>query len=400
MKKLHITSQRILRFIRYISFLTINILKEFFIHWTSLIFIIVNYQDLFGFLIALVPPLEPIISSMSNLINRFQMPFPFRNIIMIVLILVSSVRVIKNRDKIITIKKDKFSYDENTFKVNKLILSPDQKYLASASDRKAFVWVTDTQNVFQKLQCTTWIGNILFTNNNQYLIGIGGKGKFFEWDLLTGLINREFILESTDSVALSKTINDDYIATANKNGQISIWKYPELSKELELLMGNCEIRKIAFSNDGTQLVACNILGKVSVFSLPDKTETVIFWHSQKSTIRYVCYSPTNKEIAFVDGEGNLYVYCNVDFKMLHKRKSHERKGLCCAFNNDGTFIASGGEDNTIIIWENSKTNLRKRLIIRGHNDAVTTLAFDAFNNLYSGSRDKLIKYWEIGRYLF
>lgn len=386
--------------IRYLFFIIGNFLKAFVFQWTFLVSVIIAIGDNLVFYLPFFPKIEPSISRVKNTLQVIQTPFPIKYLLIFVLALISLVKVYKNKNKIITIKKEKILLSKHTFKINKLILSSDQKILASASDRKVIVWNIESRSILQTLQCQTWVGNILFTNNDQNVIGIGGKGMFFDWDILSGNLNCEVILESTESVALSKTYNDDLIATANKKGIISIWRYPELSKIDSFSMGNHEIRKISFSFDEENIIGCDISGKVSIFSLKDKTETVLFSHPKNSPIRFICFSPTGFEISFIDGDGYLYLFNLIDHNIVCNVKAHNDMGLCCEFNKDGKYIASGGQDNEIIIWKRSKNRFIKKLIISGHSDAVTTLVFDRTNNLYSASRDKLIKYWNIGKFLY
>lgn len=315
-----------------------------------------------------------------------------------VAILVSVCKICKNADLLRTFTEEKRVFAKHTFKVNKIILSSDQKHLVSASDKVTYVWDIDTQRTVQ-LVSETWIGNILFMNNDKNIIGIGGgKGLFYEWGVDSGEAINSSQLETTDSVALAKTSDEKFIATANKNGEITIWQYPTLVKNYALKLGSREVKKIAFSDDNRYLVGCDVSGNVTLFSLPEGNPLILFTHPKNSPIRYVCFSPTRDEIAFIDGDGNLYVCNFVEEKILFTKQAHKGMGLCCTFNGNGNYIASGGQDNTIIIWKRLKNKLNKEIIIQGHTDAVTTLVFDKRNNLYSGSRDKLIKYWDIGKY--
>ena len=122
-------------------------------------------------------------------------------------ILVSVYKICKNADLLRTFTKELNVFAKHTFKVNKIILSSDQKHLVSASDKVTFVWDIRTQETVL-LPSQNWIGNILFMNNDKNVIGIGGgKGLFYVWDVDSGDAINSLQLEKTESLALAKKTN-------------------------------------------------------------------------------------------------------------------------------------------------------------------------------------------------
>ena len=68
--------------------------------------------------------------------------------------------------------------------------------------------------------------------------------------------------------------------------------------------------------------------------------------------------------------------------------------LCVAASSDGRFVATGGVDKRIIIWDAS--NLKALKAFTQHRDAVTGLVFRrGTNQLYSSSADRTIKSWSL-----
>ena len=75
-------------------------------------------------------------------------------------------------------------------------------------------------------------------------------------------------------------------------------------------------------------------------------------------------------------------------------KGHHDHVLCLAASSDGKFLASGGRDNLINIWDISEKSHLKTF--RSHRKAVSALCFrKGFNHLYSGSFDRSVKIWNI-----
>ncbi|CAG8627919.1 2892_t:CDS:2, partial [Paraglomus occultum] len=68
--------------------------------------------------------------------------------------------------------------------------------------------------------------------------------------------------------------------------------------------------------------------------------------------------------------------------------------LALALSSDGKYLASGGADKKINIWNVDDNKLLK--CFRQHKDAVTALVFrKGANQLYSASKDRTVKVWNI-----
>ena len=75
-------------------------------------------------------------------------------------------------------------------------------------------------------------------------------------------------------------------------------------------------------------------------------------------------------------------------------KGHVAQILCIAASSTGKFVASGGADRRLVIWDAS--NLSPLKVFYQHRDAVTGVAFRRnTNQLYSCSSDRTIKVWSL-----
>jgi len=77
-----------------------------------------------------------------------------------------------------------------------------------------------------------------------------------------------------------------------------------------------------------------------------------------------------------------------------KRKCHVGKVLCLALSSDVKFLASGGQDQVIHIW-NANT-LEWLHTFKGHRKDIASLSFrKKSHQLFSSSNDKTIKVWSL-----
>lgn len=75
-------------------------------------------------------------------------------------------------------------------------------------------------------------------------------------------------------------------------------------------------------------------------------------------------------------------------------RGHRGHVSAVAVSSDKTFLASGGEDQAIKIYNLTNNTLAKTFT--GHKDTVTALTFrHASTDLYSGSKDRTVKIWDV-----
>ena len=73
---------------------------------------------------------------------------------------------------------------------------------------------------------------------------------------------------------------------------------------------------------------------------------------------------------------------------------HTAPILTVAASSTGKFVATGGADKRLIVWDAS--NLKPLKVFTQHRDAVTGLTFcHGTNQLYSASKDRTIKVWSL-----
>eukprot|EP00903_Cladosiphon_okamuranus_P013170 g12283.t1 len=75
-------------------------------------------------------------------------------------------------------------------------------------------------------------------------------------------------------------------------------------------------------------------------------------------------------------------------------KAHSKEVLTLAVSGDGRYLASGGRDRLINVWDCRSDTVVETF--RGHQDTVSCLAFRANSlALFSGSHDRCVKHWDL-----
>lgn len=83
-------------------------------------------------------------------------------------------------------------------------------------------------------------------------------------------------------------------------------------------------------------------------------------------------------------------------KKRDEQEMHTKPILCVAASEDGKFVATGGADNKLVVWDADTLKPLKVFWQSAHRDSVESLAFRrGTNQLFSASRDRTVKIWSL-----
>src|SRR5262249_41536278 len=202
-----------------------------------------------------------------------------------------------------------------------------------------------------------------------------------------------------------RTPSRRYVGTARANGAVQVWDAQpgRFVGTLGTHERQMRVRGVAFSPDGRHLASASGDGKVYLW---DATRLDKDWLEKKRPPRLildaqnrgigltVAFSPDGRRLV-TGGEGNTVKIWDVQTgRELKILRGHTGEIYAVAISPDGRWVASGGEDSTVRVWD---THNEYRLVrtFRGHTGLVSSLAFIDGTRLVSGSRDKTVKVWDV-----
>ncbi len=195
------------------------------------------------------------------------------------------------------------------------------------------------------------------------------------------------------------------LASGGYDKVVRIWDVAK-GEEVKQLEGNmAAVRAVAFSRDGKLVASAGSDRRVRIWNLADGglIKTIL---AHEAAIRDLAFSPDARQLATASEDKTVKIWNRSTGKAIHTLK-HPGMVWCLAWSRDGSTIASAGLDNPfavvsnqgaasnkIRLWDASDGTLIGNL--RGHNDAITSLAFKkSGTELISGSYDKTVKSWPI-----
>ncbi|MEP6519928.1 protein kinase domain-containing protein [Microcoleus vaginatus] len=155
------------------------------------------------------------------------------------------------------------------------------------------------------------------------------------------------------------------------------------------------VNAIALSPNGQTLVSASF-GTIRIWNL--KTgglpRTLNSVHSKKS-VKTLAVSPDNSLLASGGDDNNVIIWDLKTGRRIRTIAAHTAAVNAIAFSRDGKTLASGSDDKTVRLW-NARTGSRLRTL-SGHAGGVNAIALSRDGKtLASGSQDKTVRLWNLG----
>ncbi|KAJ6586709.1 quinon protein alcohol dehydrogenase-like superfamily [Mycena sp. CBHHK59/15] len=156
-----------------------------------------------------------------------------------------------------------------------------------------------------------------------------------------------------------------------------------------------DIRSVAFSPDGTQIVSGSADHTVRVWDAQTGHTVAGPFEGHSDWVNSVAFSPDGTQIVSGSADNTMRVWdAQTGHTVAGPFEGHSDWVRSVAFSPDGTQIVSGSFDNTVRVWD-AQTGHTVAGPFEGHSDRVRSVAFSPDGTqIVSGSADNTVRVWD------
>jgi WD40 repeat protein len=297
----------------------------------------------------------------------------------------------------------------HTGEVNCLAYSADGRLLASGDDHTLRVWDLRSGEPIRSFRGhSADVSGVAFSPDSRRLASCSHDQTIRIWDLEADL--ETLTLRHPDAVfGLAFRPDGCFLASAGLDGTVRIWDATKTEMERLVLPGHeGDIKLLAYRPDGRQFASSTNIRmgpgryrtELRVWDADKMHEIRSYLPPENVTITSIAYSADNRWLA-----ASLWQSISqpqpvpAQIKVWDAATGIERGTLLghpdairsLVFGPDGR-LASGGDDQTIRIWD---VDTMQPLRTLSGNAAVTAVAFSRDGRLASGSSDKTVRIWDL-----
>lgn len=265
--------------------------------------------------------------------------------------------------------------------VNRVAFHPLFSQLASCSEDSTIkIWDWETGEFERTLKAhTKSVYDVDFDSTGRLLASGSSDTSVKIWDILNGWINSKTLSGHDHAVSCVRFLpGDDRLVSASRDKSIRIWEVGT-GFCVKALSGHSEwVRCVHPSIDGRLLASCGNDQAARIWDL--KTgETKVELRGHEHVIEVIAFAPTTAYAAIRD---------------LAETKTTGGAASAAANSTPGLYVATGGRDKVIKIWDATNGQCVRTLI--GHDNWIRGLCWSPNGKfLLTCSDDKTVKVWDL-----
>jgi WD40 repeat protein len=275
----------------------------------------------------------------------------------------------------------------------------------------ATVWDPQTGDVIAEVSgqknvvfCVAW------SPDGQRIASAGGEGRRFTVKVFNPQDRTEVFELVTESEFMAVAFHPDsgHLVTGQQDGTIRVWDARTRRELGKVGIHKHALRALAFSRDGRHLASASVDGEIKLWDATRLDEKHLDGKAEprvppfRARFPGVClnlaFSPDGRFLATGGEEYTVKIWdVETGREARLPLRGHKEDIYAVAFSPDGRWLASAGEDSTVRIWDCHADYALARTF-RGHTGLVNSLAFSPDSQqLYSGSNDRTVKVWDVSQ---
>ncbi|PRT54432.1 Target of rapamycin complex subunit LST8 [Wickerhamiella sorbophila] len=267
--------------------------------------------------------------------------------------------------------------------VNRMVITPDKKYLACAGARTVRLYDIKSNNPNPTVTFEGHTNNVTalaVQAESKWMVTASEDGTVKVWDMRAATVQRNYRHKTpVNDVVIHP--NQGEVISCDQEGNVRIWDLGENICTHHLIPEeDVPVRSVSVASNGTMLVAGNNNGNCYVWKMLNSRDItslhpITRFRSHSKYITKVLLSPDVKHLATCSADHTSRIWSTEnDFKMETVLRGHQRWVWDCAFTADSAYLVTACSDHYVRLWELSSGQIARQY--RGHHKGVISVALN------------------------
>lgn len=283
----------------------------------------------------------------------------------------------------------------HSMKVNAVVLSPNNRLLASASaDNTIRLWDVSSGNELRTLTGHGgWVKCVAFSPDGKLLASGSNDRSVRVWDVETG---RELHLlggHSGPVEALTFSADGRWLVSGSADNTAKLWE-SSTGREVNTLKGHSDwVTSVTFSADGKWLATGSKDNTVRLWEVATAREVrVMKGHSDR--VKALAFSPDGQWLATGSFDHAVKLWKTASGKEVRTLNGGARNVIAIAFSADGRQLLSASDNKTVKLWDVNNGRELRSAGDAASLDFVESIAFAGDGKSFASSADKAVELYD------
>jgi WD40 repeat protein len=256
-----------------------------------------------------------------------------------------------------------------------LASSPWAPLIAVAGQKQILLFNTESRDLLGILPFTEGQPvDVKFSRSGQLLLANGGRGvrsgRVVLWDVLTG--KQHTILGNEYDTILTADIRPDQsqVAVGSPSRLVKIFSTKTGELQHKIKKHTDWVTAVAFSPNGQMLATADRNGGISLWD-PDNAQELFTLAGHKSAVTALSWRGDSKLLASSSEDSTVKLWEMQEGKQFKSWNAHGSGALCINYGHDGRLVTCG-RDNNVTLWDANGGKIRS---ITSTNELPLRVAF-------------------------
>jgi serine/threonine protein kinase len=238
------------------------------------------------------------------------------------------------------------------------------------------------------------VTGLAFSPSGHHLVTTSVDGTLKIWSGTRGHLALSLDLDSGPARALAVT--DGRAATGHTDGSVTFWNIETGSKLATFRRNDSSVWSLAFAGNPDRVASATNDGAVAIWDIDQPHAPLRLFEGHSADVRSVAYAARGPFVATGGADRTVKLWNLETDRLIRTYRGHGALVGTLAFDGQGRTLAAASADGQIRLWSTYANRLRRRF--KGHEGGPPALAFSpGGEHLISGGNDGMVRVWDIAR---